>query len=131
MSKPHRTRRLDFDSPPTKKQHLDYEKVTYIQFARVMRMLIHDNAAYARATRKVESLMPEGFREYLFSIRPYGREARVTVLKKDPKDAKQMTIVAKLQLEFVRNSDPIAFSGKVLQEIRGGLQEVVIDDFLD
>lgn len=131
MSKQHRTRRLDFDNPPTKKQHLDYEKITYIQFARVMRMLTHDNAAYARAIRKVETFMPDGFREYLFSIRPYGREARVTVLKKDANDDKQLTIVAKLQMEFVRDSDPIAFSGRILQEVRGGLQEVVIDDFLD
>jgi hypothetical protein len=96
-----------------------------------MRMLIHDNAIYARATRKVETFMPEGFREYLFSIRPYGREARVTVLKKDANNDKQLNIVAKLQMEFVRDSDPIAFSGRILQEVRGGLQEVVIDDFLD
>lgn len=131
MSKHHQSRRLDFANPPTKKQHLDYEKISYIQFARVMRMLTHDNDAYSRATRKVEHFMPDGFREYCFSIRPYGREARVTVLKKLDEEGKQLQIVAKLQLEFVRESDPIAFSGKVLQEVRGGLQEVVIDDFLD
>jgi hypothetical protein len=131
MSKNHRFRRLDFDNPPTKKQHLDYEKITYIQFARVMRMLIHDNAAYARATRKVESFMPDGFREYCFSIRPYGREARVTVLRKLDEEGKQLNITAKLQMEFVPHTDPVEFSGKVLQEVRGGLQEVVIDDYLE
>lgn len=131
MAKNQPFRRLDFDNPPTKKQHLDYVRITYIQMARIMRMLIHDNAAYARATRKVEHFMPAGFRDYLFSIRPYGREARVTVFRMQADDPKQLNIAAKLHLEFKPDSDPVEFTGKVLQEVRGGLQEVVIDDFLD
>lgn len=131
MAKNQPSRRLDFNNPPTKKQHLDYVKITYAQMARLMRMLIHDNAVYARATRKVEHFMPTSFQDYLFSIRPYGREARVTILRMQADDPKQLTIVAKLQLEFKRDTNPVEFTGKVLQEARGGVQEVIIDDFLD
>jgi hypothetical protein len=75
--------------------------------------------------------MPDGFRDYVFTIRPYTREARVTVLKRNPDNHKQLNITAKFHLCFNRDSNPIEFSGSVMQEVRGGLQEVVIDDYLD
>lgn len=132
MSKNRSPHRPDHDGSPIRKQHLNFDKIPYIQFARVLRSIIHDNRVYARTTQKVEHFMQDGIRNYLFTVRPYTREIRVTMLRKGETDPGQLTIAVKLHLRFKPKQEELELSGEVLQELRpGSMQAVVIDDYLD